>query len=250
MTTSTTSTFESTRTLPTQSSFVSSSVTTNITSHSTTGHTTHTVLIIILYTLIAITVVLIVLVIVAAVHLRWRRTRVIYKLVPPKINESVIQECQPKAFIISDKNLESVRRLCHRLGEYGIDPVYYQYVENDRIDGPGRLGTPAWAEKCFKESSMVLFVCNEGFNNVWDNGNIRQDSYAEIISITKVLFHGRVTENNLSNFAVVLLQESDHQYIPHLLRNIKSFSVGDEEGLARYILQVPTHAPPSCANNN
>lgn len=194
---------------------------------------------------------LIVLVILVAVRLRWRRTQGIYELVSPKVvNESVVQKCQPKAFIISDKNLESVRRLCHHLGEYGIDPVYYQYVENDRINGPGRLGTPAWAEKCFKESSMILFVCNEGFNNIWDNGNIRQDSYAEIISITKVLFHGCVTENNLSNFAVVLLQESDHQYIPHLLRNIKSFSVGDNEGLARYILQVPTHAPPSCANNN
>ena len=253
------STFDATQitsTLPTQSPVVSSSLTINVSSRSTTGDTTHSVLVIVLCTLITATIPLIVLVVILIiVYLYQRKKQAIYDLVTPRVSESIVQKCQPKAFIVTDKNLESVRRLCHHLAEYGIDPVYYQYVENDRTDGPGRLGIPVWAEKWFKESSIVLFVCNKGFSSIWDNidGNInnaRQDSYAEIISTTKLLFYGCIKDNNMSKFAAVLLQESDDKYIPDLLRNIKSFSVGKKEDLARYILQIPTHAPPCRVNNN
>ena len=257
MTMTSSSTFgvtEITSTSLTKSSVVSSSsVTANVSSQSTTGNTTRStsVLVIVLYTMITATVPLIMLVVILITVYLYRRRQAIYQ--PCGLSESVIPECQPKAFIVTDKNLELARQLCHHLAEYDIDTVYYQYVENDRTYGPGRLGIPAWAEKWFKESSIILFICNEGFSSIWNDGNInntRHDSYAEIISITKLLFGGCATDNNLSKFAVVLLQESDHRFIPDLLKNIKSFSVGDTERLARYILEVPTYAPPCCTNNN
>ena len=57
---------------------------------------------------------------------------------------------------------------------------------------------------------------------------------------------GYTSENmKFSKFAVILLQESDHRYIPNLLKNVRCFKVSDDnEALGRYIFEVPTHVPP------
>lgn len=186
----------------------------------------------------------------------WReklKRQTIYKLEQRTIARASLSspEQSIKVFIIADSNSEPIRRLCHGLAEYGIDQIYYQYVANDREHGPGQLGIVAWTEKSFKESEMVLFVCNQGFSDIWENDqNITQDSYALIISTVKKLFHGYLAGNNFSKFAVVLLQESDKFSIPHLLRNVQHFLISNQKGLARYILQVPTHIPPGHVNSH
>lgn len=218
-------------------------------SESMTKH--HTSLIIILSVLIALTIISLIMVAIVSWHL-FRKRRTTYTLtkptpLPPHVHPPSIPT---RVFIVTDKNSEAIRRLCYHLTDYDIDYIYYQYVENDRHDGPGQLGIGVWTEKSFNESDMVLLVCNKGFNNVWKNGTESisngQDPYtAQIISTTKHLFHGLLSGNNLSKFAVVLLQESDQCYIPDVLKNIKSFSVVDYEALARYILQVPEFIPPN-----
>lgn len=212
------------------------------------GHNGLLIIIVVLITVITVAVA----VAIMGVYLYQQRRKAAYQLVQPRPNEALLQQTLCKVFIIANSNFESIRRLCHRLAEHNIQQVYYQYVENDRCDGPGQLGIGAWTEKNFNESTMVLFICNQGFSSVWENndGVTGRDSYAQIISCTKQLFHGYLLENKFSKFAVVLLQESDHQYVPHLLKNVKSFLVSDEEGLARYILQVPTHLPPCRVANH
>ena len=193
---------------------------------------------------VTITIAVILLVVLAAVIIRYLYKR---KMNFYELAESIPSNSRAKVFIIVDKELQLIRKLCHHLAAYyEIDQTYYQFVENDRDGGPGQLGTGAWIEKSFNESTMVLFVCNKGFKQVWENtdNDNRQDPYAQIISTTKRLFHVCVAENNLSKFAVILLERSDYELIPCLLKSVKSFPIDDEEALARYILQVPTHVPP------
>ena len=176
----------------------------------------------------------------------WRPSHTIYKLDQQCTTRVSQPQYPPTVFIVADGNLEDIRRLCHQLHDYRIDPIYYHFVENDRHNGPGQLGVPAWTEKRFTESDMVLFVCNQGFQNVWENkeGINRLNPYTLIISTSKQLFYGR---QEFSKYAVILLEEYDHcsDYIPELLKtNAKHFLVNDQEALARYILEVPTHIPP------
>ena len=232
------------------SSSVITDASTNTSSTSTVDRTNHGTLIIILAVLVTTAVILLILMsIMIAVYLRQKR-RAVYSPAPT-LNESPLKTHPPKVFIVTDSDLQLVRELCHRLAITSIDQVYYQYVENDRHNGPGQLGIPTWTQKCFTESDMVLFVCNRGFNIVWENKpeNRKEitghDPYTLIISTVRQLFEGCLTEHNRhSKYAVILLQGSDHQHIPSLLKNFRSFLVSDQEALARYILQIPEYAAP------
>ena len=181
--------------------------------------------------------------------LRQQKKQTVYRPAPAAPLET---HPPAKVFIVTDSNLQLVRELCHQLASINIELVYYHYVENDRHNGPGQLGIPAWAQKCFNESDMVLFVCNRGFNIVWENKEItsREDSYTLIISTVRQLFEGCLREiNRYSKYAVILLQESDHEYIPPLLKNVKRFPVRDQEALARYILEIPEYVAPPGRHN-
>lgn len=241
----------------TQSSVANSSVTTSVDSMtppavvtSTEDHG-HSTLIITLSVLVSITVILILIIIVLVIVVRLRR-QPIYRL-QQELNVSLPHPSrQPKlshpckVFIVTDKNSESIRRLCHHLAGYNIDQVYYQYAENDRHNGPGQLGIGGWIERSFTESDMVLFVCTRGFKKVWENDKDinKSDPCTLIISTTKQLFYGYLSTQEFSKFVVILLQESDHCHIPHILKNVRCFTLNDKEDLVRYISEVPTHVPP------
>ena len=232
------------------SEIVSSSVVTgNVPTNTSSKSTADSNLIIVLAVLVTTAILLLILMaIMIVVYLRQQKRQTIYKLAPTK-TESPIEKYPPKVFIVTDSDLQPVRELYHHLDSYDIDPEYYQYVENDREDGPGRLGIPAWTQKCFNKHDMVLFVCNHGFNSAWENEVTRQDPYALIIATVRQLFEGHLTEHNRhSKYAVILLQESDRQYIPPLLRNIRRFLIRDQEELARYIRQIPKYEAPHRRN--
>ena len=226
------------------------------TAKSTVDRPNRTTLIIVLAVLITTAIVLLLLAAIMIVYLQQQKRRTVYRLAPT-INESLLQKHPPKykVFIVTDNSdLEPVRELCHHLVEHDIGQKYYQYVEYDRDDGPGQLGIPAWTQKCFSEHDMVLFVCNHGFNIAWENEKskvanrkevTRHDPYTLVISTVRQLFEGYLTEHDRhSKYAVILLQESDRRYIPPLLKNIRSFLISDQEGLARYILQIPKYVAP------
>ena len=227
--------------------------TSTVSSKSPVGHsTTHRTLIIILAILVTITTILLILVAILIAH--WYRQKLnkqtIYTLTPhARLKEVPVKTHRSKVFIVTDCNSKTIRKLCHDLCKWKkIDYVYYPFEENYRHDGPGQQGIGVWTEKKFNESDMILFVCNHGFHKVWEGEEIsRMDPYFQIISTTKQLFHGHLSVNrSMAKYAVVLLQQSDHQYVPTVLKNIRSFLIDNqgEEALARYILEVPTHVPP------
>lgn len=251
------STYSSVSATVLSSSVITGIVPTNISSKSTVDHNNHRTLIIVLVTLVAMAVILLILMVIMIVRLRQQKRRTVYKLAQTKIESTLEQHpSNYKVFIVTDSDSELVRELCHHLAHLGIDHEYYQFVENSRDDGPGQLGIPAWTQKCFNEHDMILFVCNRGFNIVWENEEnkvenrrevTRHNPYTLIISTVRQLFEGYLTEHNRhSKYAVILLQESDRQYIPPLLKNIRRFLVCDQEALARYILQIPKYVAPRC----
>ena len=213
-----------------------------------TNAITHKTLVIVTSVGATISLVLLILIIIVAVYLYQQKSRTkIYRLVP-KIRVTPSQ-AQPKVFIVTDSDFGKVRELCHHLSDHNINCMYYKYEENNREDGPGQLGIVAWTERCFNESNMVLFVCNHGFNSVWENKPELdgQDPYCQIISTSKQLFNINLQSEDFSKYAVILLnsKESDRSYIPTLLRNVRSYLIADQESLARYILQIPEYIPPN-----
>ena len=125
----------------------------------------------------------------------------------------------------SEDDLLLVRRLCHKLADNSVKPVNYEYLEFDRQHGPGQSGIYQWAENNFTECNMVLFVCNKNFHDAWNNGDTNQNS---LISACKFLLQGHLSSNHsedVSKFGIVLLRQTDDQYVPRLLRSLQKFVI-------------------------
>ena len=227
------------------STVTSTKTTTNSTKAIT--HKTLTITIAVGATISVISVTLIL--IIVAVYLNQQKSKKkIYSLVP-RIRVSPPQAKSTQVFIVTNSDFEMVRELCHHLSDHNINCTYYKYEENNRKDGPGQLGIVAWTEKCFKESDMVLFVCDHGFSNTWEKkpGPDVQDPYSQIISTSKQLFFGNLQSEDFSKYAVIL-PSSDYSHIPTLLKNVQSYSITDQESLTRYILQIPKYIPSNHSN--
>ena len=125
----------------------------------------------------------------------------------------------------SEEDLCLVRKLCHKLADNSVRPVNYEYSAFDRQHGPGQSGIYPWAEKHFTECNMILFVCNQSFYDAWNNGDTDQNS---LISASKFLLQGHLSSNHgedVSRFGIVLLRESDDQYIPRVCLSLQRFDV-------------------------
>lgn len=157
-----------------------------------------------------------------------------------------------KVFIInspqsSDEDLRLVRNLCHNLADNAVEPITYEYSMCE--SGPEQSGIYQWMENNFIECNMILFVCNKSFYDAWYSNESEQNP---IISASRQLLQGHLTSSeNISKLAVVLLRETDQQYVPSLyLKNVTTFVVFsdghcNEEDLVRYILQVPRFIKPA-----
>jgi len=124
----------------------------------------------------------------------------------------------------NEEDLCLVRRLCHKLADHSIEAVNFEYSTFDRQHGPGHSGIYQWTENNFTKCDMILFVCNKNFYNAWNNGDTDHNS---LISASKLLLQGHLSNSeDLSQFGIILLRQSDDQYIPSLyLRSLQKFLV-------------------------
>ena len=71
---------------------------------------------------------------------------------------------------------------------------------------------------------MILFVCNQSFYDAW-KADTDQNS---LISASKFLLQGHLSSNHgedVSRFGVVLLRESDDQYVPRACLSLQRFDL-------------------------
>lgn len=138
-----------------------------------------------------------------------------------------------RVFIINspqsnEEDLCLVRRLCHSLADQSVKPINHQYSTFDRQHGPGQSGMYHWAENNFTECDMTLFVCNNSFLDAWNNGDT---DHCSLISASKLLLQGYLSNSDdMSRFGILLLRQSDDQYIPSLyLRSLQKFVVFEND---------------------
>ena len=102
-------------------------------------------------------------------------------------------------------------------------------------------GSPSvWLERETKKATVVLCVCNKAFQEEWEG---QSQASLPLVQSLKHLIHGTVqSSENLSKYAVVLLDRSHRKYIPtrYLQSDSRQFILTDTKAIARYVLNIPS----------
>lgn len=93
-----------------------------------------------------------------------------------------------------------------------------------------------WLTEQHEKVDAVLFVCNKYFSEEWKQ-TVILENHLKVVYCIKTLF--RIDSDK---YAVVLTDSDDHEHIPPLLENRKTYSIDDYDGIARFVRNIPRFA--------
>ena len=120
--------------------------------------------------------------------------------------------------------------------EYGINATSHDWCVKGSL--------AQWIEANQQKATAVLCVCNEQFIRDWNepmNGSKRQ-----VVHSLKQLVYAAINQGkDLSNFATILMRQSDKIYIPSgYFQNTPTFLVTEVEKIAQFVKDIPPFAAP------
>ena len=105
----------------------------------------------------------------------------------------------------------------------------------------GRGNLPKWVESHCRDATAVLCVCNKALFEEWEQPNT-------VIHCVGRQVYAAANEGGSKpeKFTVVLLKQSDRQFIPSsYLRDIQAFIVTEVRDIACFIRKVPPYVMPT-----
>lgn len=103
-----------------------------------------------------------------------------------------------------------------------------------------RGNLPFWIEEQVKKADAVLCVCNEAFFKEWTSNPSTVYTSRAVAHSLKSFIGGTLSQSeDLSKFGIVLLKQSDKQFIPSTyLAGTHSFLIDETENIARFVAEV------------
>ena len=91
-----------------------------------------------------------------------------------------------------------------------------------------------------KKADAVLCVCNEAFFKEWTSNPSTVYTSRAVAHSLKSFIGGTLSQSeDLSKFGIVLLKQSDKQFIPSTyLAGTHSFLIDETENIARFVAEV------------
>ena len=144
--------------------------------------------------------------------------------------------CLPVLLIYSPESPEKETQVLMELLVKGLKCYDIDVTSHDWFL---RGSLPEWVAWHFQRATAVLVVCNQHLLLEWEQGG------GFVVAALKQLVYASVGRSELSKFAVVLLRETDGQYIPTpYLKNTPQFTVDKVEDIARFVKKQPLYAKP------
>ena len=114
----------------------------------------------------------------------------------------------------------------------------YEGIYTTSHDWNLKGNTPMWIEREVKSSTAVLCVCNKQF---WEEWKQEVTVNCTVVYALQQIMYALVSQcEDLSlKFAVVLMNENDHKFIPtQYLQSVKRFFVTELREIAHFVKQV------------
>jgi len=110
-----------------------------------------------------------------------------------------------------------------------------------------RGNLPFWIEEQVKKADAVLCVCNEAFFKEWTSNPSTVYTSRAVAHSLKSFIGGTLSQSeDLSKFGIVLLKQSDKQFIPSTyLAGTQQFLINETEKIARFVARVSHFEVPA-----
>lgn len=137
-------------------------------------------------------------------------------------------------------SLDSSERDEHLVLQYLISDLRKYYIAAVTPKNLQRGNLPFWIEEQVKKADAVLCVCNEAFFKEWTSNPSTVYTSRAVAHSLKSFIGGTLSQSkDLSKFGIVLLKQSDKQFIPSTyLAGTQSFLIDETENIARFVAEV------------
>ena len=145
----------------------------------------------------------------------------------------------PSAFVVSSsKSPEEESKVIQQLLIHDLSSKYGIHVTPSEM---GRGNLPKWVESQCRDATAVLCVCNKAFFDEWEQPNTVTHCLGR-----QVYAAANEGGSKPEKFTVVLLKQSDRQFIPtSYLKDMQAFIVTDVYDIACFIGKVPPYVIPT-----
>jgi len=137
-------------------------------------------------------------------------------------------------------SLDSSERDEHLVLQYLISDLRKYNIAAVTPKNLQRGNLPFWIEEQVKKADAVLCVCNEAFFKEWTSNPSTVYTSRAVAHSLKSFIGGTLSQaEDLSKFGIVLLKQSDKQFIPsRYLAGTPSFLIEETGNIARFVARV------------